>query len=67
LTKTATKLKNLQQTITLSTHEQYVRRYFSLDSCSLFLIAKFWQEINKRKKLAWNSCERRVFRKEMFW
>jgi len=50
----------------LATHQQYIRRYISMDFCSLFLIAKYYQEINKRKKLASNFCERTVFRKEMF-
>ena len=65
--KHCTKLYNLLQTNTLATHQQYIRHYISLDFCSLFLIAKFKQEIIKRKKLAWNFCERTVFRKEMFW
>jgi len=30
----------------LATHEQYIRRYISRDFCSLFLIAKFQQEIH---------------------
>jgi len=36
----------------------YIRRYITLDWCILFLIAKFYQAIIKRKKLA------RIFLKE---
>ena len=60
-------LKNLLQTNTLATHQQYIRHYISLDFCSLFLIAKFQQEFNKRNKRGSNFWERTVFLKEMFW
>ena len=51
----------------LATHRQFIRCCISLDFCSLFLIAKFKQEIIKRKKLAWNFCEGTLFRKAIFW
>ena len=66
LTNTATNLQNQLQTNTLATHEQYFRHYISLDFCSLLLIAKFWQEINKRNKCASNFLKEQCFEKKCF-
>ena len=44
----------------------YIRRYISLDLCILFLIAKFYQAIIKRKKLAWIFLKEQCYEEQCF-